>query len=153
MHPQPGVRWGSEVCTPVFTAEAPESSGIPHAMVLRLMAYSPRRRIRLASVAGELTTCPRPVGPTCLRKLDTSNGCQDHTTLPSADQAPFVRVPSIAHGKPALRSRHTPNAAASTASRPAFVTIAIRPSMGRDGEGYRSDLCQAGTAIFFQKVV
>jgi hypothetical protein len=34
MHPQPGVRWGSEVCTPVFTAEAPESSGITHAMVL-----------------------------------------------------------------------------------------------------------------------
>jgi hypothetical protein len=25
-----------------------------------------------------------PVGLTCLRQLDTSNGCQDHTALPSA---------------------------------------------------------------------
>jgi hypothetical protein len=25
-----------------------------------------------------------PVGPTCLHELDTSNGCQDHTALPSA---------------------------------------------------------------------
>src|ERR1700737_2018624 len=39
---------------------------------------------------------------------------------------------------------------ASTASRPASVTIAIRPSMGRDGGGYRSDLGQAGTEIFLQ---
>src|SRR6202043_866406 len=52
--------------------------------------------------------CLRPVGPTCLRQLDTSNGCQDHTTSPSAATS-FVSVPSIAHGpKPALRSRHTP---------------------------------------------
>src|SRR5450631_442431 len=29
MHPQPRVRWGSEVCTRVFKAEAPETSGIP----------------------------------------------------------------------------------------------------------------------------
>jgi hypothetical protein len=39
---------------------------------------------------------------------------------------------------------------ASTASRPAFVTIAIRPSRGRDGWGYRSDLGQAKTEIFLQ---
>ena len=31
-----------------------EHSGIPCAMALRLMARSPRRRIRLASVVGEL---------------------------------------------------------------------------------------------------
>src|ERR1700738_3938960 len=39
---------------------------------------------------------------------------------------------------------------ASTASRPASVTIAIRPSGGRDGGGYRSDLGQAGTEIFLK---
>jgi hypothetical protein len=41
----------------------------------------------------------------------------------------------IAHGfkEPALRSRRAQNAAASTASRPASVTIAIRPSVGQDG--------------------
>src|SRR4051794_18445111 len=36
---------GSEVCTPVFTAEAPETSGIPHAMVLRLPPCSCVRKI------------------------------------------------------------------------------------------------------------
>src|SRR6266702_7690654 len=87
----------------------------PHAMVLRLMAYSPRRRIRLATVAGELMTCPRPVGPTRLRRLDTSNGCQDHTLWPSAS-APVVLRALIAHGETALRPVHAPDAAASTAS-------------------------------------
>jgi hypothetical protein len=94
--------------------------------------------------------CLSPVGPTRLREFNTSNGCQDHTTSPSA-HAPFVSAPLIAHGKPALPSRHTPNAAASTASRPASVTIAIRPSVGRDGGGYRSDLGQVRTGIFLQR--
>jgi hypothetical protein len=38
-----------------------------------------------------------------LRRLDTSNGCQDHTVLPSAS-ASFVWRASIAHGRTALRS-------------------------------------------------
>jgi len=75
---------------------------------------------------------------------------QDHTTSPSA-LAPFVRMPfDRSQVKPALPSRHMPDAAASTASRSASVTIAIRPSVGRDGEGYRSDLGQAGMEIFLQ---
>ena len=45
---------------------------------------SPRRRIRLVTVIGGLATRPCPVGPTCLRKFSTSNGCQDHTVLPYA---------------------------------------------------------------------
>src|SRR6266404_6891786 len=61
-----------------------EASDIPCAMALRLTPRSPRRRIRLVTVVGELTAYPRPVGPTRLRQLDTSNGCQDHTALPSA---------------------------------------------------------------------
>jgi hypothetical protein len=48
-------------------------------MVLTLIARSPRRRIRLASVVSELTAYLSPVGPARLRQLDTSNGCQDHT--------------------------------------------------------------------------
>src|SRR6266566_2123944 len=39
-------------------------SGIPRAMVLRLMAYSPRRRIRLVTVIGGLAVLRDPVGPT-----------------------------------------------------------------------------------------
>src|ERR1700737_3545543 len=60
------------------------SPGIPRAMVLTAyFVLSPatnsschrHQRIKVLS---------DPVGPTCLRKLDTSNGCQDHTALPSA---------------------------------------------------------------------
>ena len=61
-----------------------EHSGIPCAMVLRLIPRSPRRRIRLATVADGLKDCLNPVGSTRLRQLDTSNGCQDHTALPYA---------------------------------------------------------------------
>src|ERR1700730_13603130 len=67
-------------------------SDIPCAMALRLITRSPRRRIRLVTVVGELAASPRPVGPACLRQLDTSNGCQNHTTSPYAS-APFVSTP------------------------------------------------------------
>src|ERR1700709_449091 len=53
-------------------------------MALRLITRSPRRRIRLVTVIGELLAYPRPVGPTRLRQLDTSNGCRNHTTSPYA---------------------------------------------------------------------
>src|SRR5258708_31179524 len=56
---------------------------------------------------------------------------------------------SQAETHPAITSR-APNAAASTASRPASVTIAIRPSVGWDGCGYRGDLGKEGTEIFLQ---
>jgi hypothetical protein len=120
------------------------------------MSCSPRRRIRLVTVIGGLTACPHPVGPTCLRQFSTSNGCQDHTVLPSAtrlfanrlrrawypsaealaktEATPFVCVPLDRSQSPALRSRFTPDAAASTASHPASVTIAIRPSEGGTAE-------------------
>jgi hypothetical protein len=39
-------------------------SGIPCAMVLRLIARSPRRRIPFATVIGGLVVLPDPVGPT-----------------------------------------------------------------------------------------
>ena len=41
-----------------------EHPGIPCAMVLRLMPRSPRRRIRLVTVIGELAVLSNPVGPT-----------------------------------------------------------------------------------------
>src|SRR3954451_10234838 len=43
-----------------------------------------------------IKVCLSPVGPTCLRQLDTSNGCQDHTASPSAATS-FVSAPQIAH--------------------------------------------------------
>src|SRR5882757_9976922 len=67
--------------------------------------------------------CLSPVGPTRLRRFDTSNGCRNHTVLPYAthlhQEAPadihirrsidddaftsFVCRARLAHGKPALR--------------------------------------------------
>ena len=44
-----------------------------------------------------------------------------------------------------------PDALASTASRPAFVTIAKRPSVGTGRLGYAADLGQAETEIFLPK--
>src|SRR6202022_3050847 len=101
------------------------------------------RRLRIEA-------CLHPVGPTCLRKLDAgveASGPHDFTVR--SKHLSSAR-PAIAHGKTRPAITHVPNAAASTASRPASVTIAIRPCRGRDGEGYRSDLGQAGTEIFLQ---
>ncbi len=86
-----------------------------------------------------------------LRRLDTSNGCQDHTVLPYV-AASFVCMNSIAHGKPALRFRFTPDAAASTASRPNVRDDGQRPS-SRDGMGRAStgDLPDGESGIFLQR--
>src|ERR1700744_474347 len=103
------------------------------------MPCSPRRRIRLVTVAGGLTMPGARLGSKHLRRLDTSNGCQDHTVLPSAIRlhqaalrhvhirktlmetkaAPFVlragRSLTGQKTRPAIPSRD--DAAASTASR------------------------------------
>ena len=55
-------------CTRV-TARCAGTPGLPCAMVLRLIARSPWRRIPLASIADELTICRCPVGP---RKISIS---------------------------------------------------------------------------------
>ena len=75
------------------------------------------------------------------RRLDASIGASERHDL-------AVRVSII---RPARYC--SPDAAASTASRSAFVTCA-RPSVGRDGEGYRSDLGPFASEISeFQKLV
>src|SRR3982074_2131768 len=78
-------------------------SDIPCAVALRLITRSPRRRIRLVTVIGELTEYPRPVGPTLLRRLDTSNGCRNHTTSPYAATS-FVCALLIAHGSGSIQN-------------------------------------------------
>jgi hypothetical protein len=139
-------------------------------MVLRLMPSSPRRRIRLASVAGGLKVGRNPVGSTHLRRLDTSNGCQDHTVLPYAAHrlrhkaSPGIACPpkpresgapvvcalfSLTGDKPALRSRHAPDAAASTATRPSFLTMANAPLGGTGWGRCKGDL-GAGSRVISQ---
>ena len=122
----------------------------PCAMALRLMPCSPRRRIRLVTVAAGLMADPSPVGSYRHRQLGTSNGCQDHTVLPYATSAvrPARRESLTGRTRPAITLRA--DAAASTASHPAFVTIAIRPSC-RDGTARagRTDLPDGESEIFF----
>ena len=112
------------------------------------------------------------LGSQNLRQLDTSNGCQDHTALPYAatSRKYFRRTvcdpPGSARGistsfvrahvhrsqaKPALRCRFAPDAAASTASHPASVTIAKRPSLGWDGAYSRFDLPDGLSGIFSRR--
>ena len=118
-----------------------------------LTAYfvlSPVSEFVLSPSSADFRFCRTRSGRLNLRKFNTSNGCQDHTALPSAYSAVRQRAVNRSRGSTRPAIRHTPDAAASTASRPASVTIAIRPSVGRDGEGYRSDLGKAGTKIFLQ---
>jgi hypothetical protein len=112
-------------------------SGIPCAMVLRLMPCSPRRRIRFCHRRQRIKTCPSPVGPTHLRRLGISNGCQDHTVLPYATSAvrPARRTSLTSFARPAITLRA--DAVASTASPPAFVTTRDPPLLpGKDGASW-----------------
>src|SRR5947208_13287420 len=102
-------------------------------MVLRLISCSPRRRIRLVTVIRGLKVCRSPVGPTHLHGFNTSNGCQDHTALPSAKSIVRPRAIRQLTGlvDPPCHPLTSPDALASTASRPAFVTTRDPPLLSR----------------------
>jgi hypothetical protein len=70
----------------------------------------------------------------CLRELDASVGASGPHDFAVRKSAPSSEAQP-----------------ASTASRPASVTIASRPSVGRDGGGYRSDLGVRRSGIFSQR--
>jgi hypothetical protein len=94
----------------------------PHAMVLTVTSCSPRRSGLFVTVACGL-----------LRRLDAgveASGPHDFA----------VRKQALSSAAPA----------ASTASRPASVTIAIRPFVGWDRESYSFDLGFGKTEIFLQ---
>ena len=75
---------------------------------------------------------------------------QDHTTSPSASSAVVLHAAQRSRRaiRPALRFARL-TLPASTASRPASVTIAIRPLCGTRRRIYRSDLGRRGTDKFF----
>ena len=88
LHPRSRVQYAQKKAHTSIQVQR-RHSGLPCAMVLRLMPRSPRRRIRLVTVASELAARVARSGFANLRQLDTSNGCQDHTVLPYAS-APYV---------------------------------------------------------------
>jgi hypothetical protein len=100
------------------------------------MPCSPRRRIRFVTVIGGYGfVSPGRVDITSANLAPATGARTTRFCRPfSAVRQRAAR--SLTGQKPALPSRHTPNAATSTASHPAFVTIAIRPSVGWDDEGY-----------------
>jgi hypothetical protein len=172
----PGVRCTRSPCAKgskhtAVTTGSPVSSGIPCTMVLRLIPRSPRRRIRLVTVIGELTAVRTRSGSQNLRRLDTSNGCQDHTALPSAappqkafdDLVPVRRsfseggsAPLVLRALDRSQAKACPaitfarRAAASTASRPNVRDDGQRPSF-RAGTAEISggDLPDGTSEIFF----
>jgi hypothetical protein len=121
LHPQPRAQ--SVESTRVRHHRFTGTPGLPCAMVLTVS-------FALSPVTG--LCCHRRLADTSAN-LTPASGRQDHTTSPSAS-VPFVS-----------------DTATSTASRPASVTIAIRPSEGWDGYGCKSDLGQARTGIFLRK--
>ena len=166
----PCAKWKKETHTSIQVQR--RQSDIPCAMVLRLIACSPRRSgfVCHRRPADDGWPDARLGRLRLLRDLTPTLRRQDHTTSPyaatrlrqeaspgmarirqeaSPGMAPFVSAPLIAHGsqKSALPPRVTPDAAASTASRPASLTIRIRPSVGQDGEGYAGDLGQTSRKI------
>src|SRR5260370_37016789 len=91
-------------------------------MVLRLISCSPRWPGSFATVITGIASA----------NLTPASGCQDHTTSPSAF-VPFVNGTISVHRIPS-RVRDDREA----------------PSVGRDGDGYKSDLGQTRSGIFLQ---
>src|SRR5258705_2599015 len=117
-------------------------------MVLRLISCSPRRRIRLVTVIRGLRFCRCPVGRLASANLTPATGArttrlhrtQHPVSAKGFDGPSAVRLRTIRQLTglidPPCHPLASPDAAASTASRPASVTIAKRPSEERDVGGY-----------------
>ena len=91
------------------------------------------------------------MGSQNLRRLDTSNGCQDHTALPSA-LAPFVCAPQIAHEvQLALRLPMRARRCRVHRIPPQRRDDGQRPSSERDGGRYSFDLGERRRRIFFKR--
>ena len=131
-----------------------EHPGLPCAVALRLIPRSPWRRIPFASIAGGLKALAKPGWVSQnLRRLDTSNGCQNHTALPSAT-ASFVGARlSLTGHKPALRKP----CCAPGALRPPLPAPNVRDDReapllwARDGDNCSFDLPDRLSAIFLRE--
>jgi hypothetical protein len=129
LHPRPRVHFVLVERTRVTTS-TPESPGIPARNGFNGLCRALPGDRALCHRRQRIKFCLSPVGPTPLRKLDASVGASGphdfavrcNISRPRAgDRSQVFR--------PALRSHRAQDAAASTAPHPAFVTIAICPSV------------------------
>jgi hypothetical protein len=144
MHPQPRARWVVGVCARVFTAEAPDTSGIPHAMVLT--AYSALSPATNSSCHRRLTDCMAshiPVGLSVPpRDLTPTTGART-TRLRRPQHCRSSRAPCLIAHKFDLALRphaHT------TPSRPPHPALHVRDDrdtsllVRRDARKHAADL-------------
>ncbi len=163
MHPQPRVQNLSEAHERSHRGFA-GTPGLPCAMVLTAsFVLSPviglvcHRRLRIGGEFG-------PVGPALASaNLTPASGRQDHTTSPSATCVVRLRV-SVRNMRRSSACRTTLTSPIRTRPATPFARRRCRvhripprvrddrepPLWERDGEGYRSDLGQAGTEKFFE---
>jgi hypothetical protein len=135
----------------VVTTGSPDQSGFPRAMVLTAyFVLSPATGLFCHRRLADIGAIHNPVGPEASpQNLTPASGRQDHTTSPSATCV--VRLHAVNRSRAqrtALRPRLRADAIASTASRPASVTIASRPSGDETGELVEM-ICPTGKAEYF----
>jgi hypothetical protein len=148
-HPQPRAQ--SVGSTRVSHHRYPGTPGIPCAMVLTAYSVlspatnsSCHRHRRIDGLGAPGRACQN------LRRLDTSNGCQDHTALPYAEsicRLRAVRSLTSREARPAIT--RAPDAAASTASRPNVRDDGQRPSLGTEWLKLVEVICPTGQAKYF----
>ena len=144
-------------------------SGLPCAMALRLMPRSPRRRILACHRHQRISDFAEPgwvrntsADLTPATGAGTTRFCRTQPDFAKRsagrllpDEEPYEAGFSVVRLHAAHRSRKNrpattlrADAAASTASQPAFVTIANAPHLPRDGRSYANDLRENESGIF-----
>ncbi len=117
-----------------------KQSGIPCAMALRFMLYSPRRRIRLVTVAAGLTADRPGRIDFATDSLAPATGVGTTQFCRTQQRRSSARRESLTDPGSALRSPCAPALPRPPHPIPRFVTIAIRPS-SRVRRGFdRTDL-------------
>jgi hypothetical protein len=151
LHPRPRVQIAQRNAHTSIQVQR-RHSGIPCAMALRLMARSPRQRIPFCHRRLRIDdpACPgraRNISADLTSATDARTTRFCRTRLRRSSCAPVDRSRET---RPAIPFRA--DAAASTASPPAFVTIAIRPSYReRTGRTGSADLPDGLSEIFLRE--
>jgi hypothetical protein len=127
LHPRSRVQKSGETHTSIQGSG--EHPTFPAQWFDGLCRALPGDEFLFASITGGLKDCQNPVGSTLLRRLDTSNGCRDHTVLPYA----AVRLsPGWRRSSARLAPAHGREARPATTTRARRCRVHRNPSLVRD---------------------